>query len=62
MEGDFKETEYEGVDWIYVAQGCECGSETSDPIKYVEFLEKVGDYWKIKENNTKIFPYRKSLL
>jgi len=23
MEVDFKETEYEGVDWIYVAQGVE---------------------------------------
>jgi len=41
---------------------CECGSETADPIKYVAFLEKVGDYWIIKQNYTKISPYRKSLL
>jgi hypothetical protein len=45
-----------------VAGWCECGSETADFIKYVAFLEKVGDYWKIKEYYTKISPYRKSLL
>jgi hypothetical protein len=61
MEVDFKGTEYEGVldlcgSGCGAVAGCyECGSETEDPIKYVAFLENIGDYWIIKENYTK-FP------
>jgi hypothetical protein len=65
MEVDFKETKYADVGRIYVARCkavagcCECGCETADPIKYVAFLEKVGDHWTIKKITHK-FPLRGS--